>query len=96
MHEGANIADPYIVEHSSLGHVVITADIPLPAQLVANQVFVLDPRGEVYHDCYIGSRLASHGFLSATRGDGVELSSGVSLQPTRSYGIRLSIRPYPD
>jgi len=72
--DGANIADQYIVEHASVGDVVITADIPLAAQLVANQVFVLDPRGEVYDDRNVGSRLASRDFLDAARGAGMELS----------------------
>jgi uncharacterized protein YaiI (UPF0178 family) len=72
--DGANIADQYIVEHASVGDIVITADIPLAAQLVANQVFVLDPRGEVYDDRNVGSRLASRDFLEAARGAGMELS----------------------
>jgi uncharacterized protein YaiI (UPF0178 family) len=72
--DGANVADRYIVEHSQAGDVVITADIPLAADLVAKQVFVLDPRGEVYEDRNVGSRLASRDFLDAARGAGMELT----------------------
>jgi uncharacterized protein YaiI (UPF0178 family) len=54
--------------------VVLTADIPLAAQLVAKEVFVLDPRGEVYDDRNVGVRLAARDFLDAARGAGMELS----------------------
>jgi uncharacterized protein YaiI (UPF0178 family) len=72
--DGANVADQYIVEHSEAGDVVITADIPLAAQLVAKNVFALDPRGNVFDDSNIGSRLAARDFFDAARGAGMELS----------------------
>jgi uncharacterized protein YaiI (UPF0178 family) len=72
--DGANVADQYIVEHSLPGDVVITADIPLAAQLVEKNVFVLDPRGQVYEDRNIGSRLASRDWLDIARGAGMEIS----------------------
>lgn len=72
--DGANVADRYIVEHSESGDIAITADIPLAADLVAKQVYVLDPRGEVFDDRNVGSRLASRDLLDAARGAGMELS----------------------
>lgn len=72
--DGANVADQYIVEHSLPGDVAITADIPLAAQLVEKNVFVLDPRGQVYEDRNIGSRLASRDWLDIARGAGMEIS----------------------
>ena len=102
---GANIADQYIVEHAAVGDVVITADIPLAAQLVANQVFVLDPRGEVYDDRNVGARLASRDFLDAARGAGMELSGprpysqrdrtefASALDRTLTRAIKLRDRP---
>ena len=72
--DGANVADQYIVEHSNPGDVCITADVPLAAQLVAKQVFVLDPRGTIYDDRNIGSRLATRDFFDVARGAGMELS----------------------
>jgi len=72
--DGANVADQYIVEHAQPGDVVLTADIPLAAQLVAKEVFVLDPRGEVYDDRNVGARLAARDFLDAARGAGMEMS----------------------
>jgi uncharacterized protein YaiI (UPF0178 family) len=72
--DGANVADQYIVDHSESGDIAITADIPLAAQLVAKDVYVLDPRGEVFDDRNVGSKLASRDFLDAARGAGMELS----------------------
>ncbi len=39
---GANVADQYIVANSNAGDLVITADIPLAAQLVENHVYVIE------------------------------------------------------
>jgi uncharacterized protein YaiI (UPF0178 family) len=72
--DGANVADQYIAEKSDSGDVAITADIPLAAQLVEKGVFVLDPRGEVYDDRNIGSRLATRDWMDHARGAGMELS----------------------
>ncbi len=72
--DGANVADQYIVEHAVAGDIAITADVPLAAQLVAKDVFVLDPRGEVYEDRNIGSRLASRDWFDTARGAGMELA----------------------
>jgi uncharacterized protein len=72
--DGANVADQYIVDHSDEGDVVITADVPLAAQLVAKKVFALDPRGNVFDDSNIGSRLGARDFFDAARGAGMELS----------------------
>ncbi len=74
VHDGANVADQYIVEHASPGDVALTADIPLAALLVAKEVFVLDPRGEVFDDRNIGSRLASRDWCDAARAAGMEIS----------------------
>ena len=48
---GANAADRRIVELLQPGDLVITADIPLAADVVAQGASALDPRGQ--HDRYI-------------------------------------------
>ncbi len=73
--EGANIADRYIVTHSQPGDLVITADIPLAADLVAKQVVVVDPRGDEHTPDNIQSRLSLRDFLDGMRGAGT-LTSG--------------------
>lgn len=72
---GANIADRYIVMHSQPGDLVITADIPLAAELVAKQVVVVDPRGDEHTLDNIQSRLSMRDFLDGMRGAGT-LSGG--------------------
>lgn len=71
---GANVADKYIVDHVSRGDLVITADIPLAAQLVDKQVWVLDPRGLLLDDSNVRSRLAARDIMDAARGAGMEIS----------------------
>lgn len=68
--QGANVADQYIVVHSQGGDLVITADIPLAAQLVDKQVIVIDPRGDEYNDSNIAARLSMRDFLDELRGTG--------------------------
>lgn len=72
--EGANIADKYIVEHAQAGDIVVTADVPLAAQLVAKECFVIEPRGEEWNEGNISGRLAARDFLDAARGAGMEIS----------------------
>jgi len=69
--EGTNVADQHIVELVAPGDLVITADIPLAAQVVAKGGQALDPRGELYTDENIGERLASRNLLDGLRGEGL-------------------------
>ena len=69
--EGANVADQYIVLHSQPGDLVVTADIPLAAELVAKRVDVIDPRGEAYDSGNIASRLSMRDFMDQMRGAGM-------------------------
>lgn len=75
VHEGANIADRYIVKHSQAGDLVVTADIPLAADLVTKGVAVIDPRGDEHTEDNIKSRLSLRDFLDDMRGAGT-LSGG--------------------
>lgn len=69
---GHDVADRYIVEHAAVGDVVVTADIPLAAALVANHVAVIDPRGIEHTKETVGERLSIRDFADALRGAGVE------------------------
>jgi len=73
--EGANVADKYIVANCEPGDLVITADIPLAAELVGLDINVIDPRGEEYHADNIASRLSMRDFLDQMRGAG-EVTGG--------------------
>jgi len=67
---GMNVADRRIVELVAPGDLVITADIPLAADVVAQGAQTLDPRGELYTDSNIGERLAVRNLLDELRGGG--------------------------
>jgi uncharacterized protein len=68
--DGANVADRRIVELVTPGDLVITADIPLAADVVAHGGQALDPRGELYTDANVGARLAMRNLVDELRGSG--------------------------
>jgi len=65
-----NVADRRIVELVQPGDLVITADIPLAAQVVAKGAQALDPRGELYTEANVGERLAVRNLFDELRGGG--------------------------
>lgn len=67
---GMNVADRRIVELVQSGDLVITADIPLAAAVVAKGGQALDPRGELYTDANVGERLAVRNLFDELRGGG--------------------------
>lgn len=68
---GLNVADQRIVELVQPGDLVITADIPLAADVVAKNAQALNPRGTLYTDANIGAILASRDLMDDLRGEGV-------------------------
>lgn len=54
---GFDSADNYIVQHLNPHDLVITADIPLAAEVIAKQGQALNPRGEMYTANNIKQRL---------------------------------------
>lgn len=70
---GFDVADDYIVQRVKAGDLVITGDIPLAAELVEKQTFVLSPRGEEFSVNNIRERLSMRNMLEELRGSGVEI-----------------------
>ncbi len=68
---GFDVADDYIVEHCAAGDIVITADIPLAAQVVEKGALVLKPRGEVLDADNVRQRLAMRDFMDEMRAAGM-------------------------
>lgn len=68
---GFNMADTAIAEQVEAGDLVITADIPLAAQIIAQNAHALNPRGEFYSSDTIGERLAMRNFMTELRDGGV-------------------------
>jgi len=66
-----NAADRRIVELVSSGDLVITADVPLAADVVALGAHALNPRGELYTEANVGERIAVRNLLDELRGGGM-------------------------
>jgi len=69
---GPDVADAEIVRLMQRGDLVITADIPLAAQVIGKEGVALDPRGELYTEETIGARLSMRNFMQDLRDNGVE------------------------
>ena len=67
---GMNVADRRIVELTQPGDLVITADIPLAADVIAAGGEALNPRGELYTEANVGDRLAQRNLMDELRGSG--------------------------
>lgn len=67
---GFDIADDEIVQRCEAGDLVITADIPLAAEVIAKGAEVISPRGEVLSKANIGARLNMRDFMDTMRSSG--------------------------
>lgn len=76
---GFDVADNKIVLELEVGDLVITADIPLAAQVIAKGGHALNPRGEFYSVANIQERLAMRNFMEELRGSGVDISGPAAL-----------------
>jgi uncharacterized protein YaiI (UPF0178 family) len=69
---GFDVADNHIVQQCRPGDLVITADIPLAAEVVAKGCLALSPRGELYTRENIRQRLNMRDFLDTLRASGID------------------------
>ncbi|MGA7595532.1 MAG: YaiI/YqxD family protein [Gallionella sp.] len=69
---GFDVADNRIAELVEPGDLVITADIPLAADVIGRGGHALNPRGEFYTRDTIEEKLTMRNFMDALRGSGVE------------------------
>jgi uncharacterized protein YaiI (UPF0178 family) len=69
---GFDVADNHIVQQSKRGDLVITADIPLAAEVIEKDCLALNPRGELYTPENIRQRLNMRDFMDTMRGSGLE------------------------
>ena len=68
---GFDVADNHIARRAQAGDLVITADIPLAAEVVARGCLALNPRGERYDADNIRQRLNMRDFMDSLRSSGV-------------------------
>ncbi|VEA38677.1 putative YaiI/YqxD family protein [Salmonella enterica subsp. enterica] len=69
---GFDVADNEIVRQCEAGDLVITADIPLAAEVLEKGAAALNPRGERYSDATIRERLTMRDFMDTLRASGVQ------------------------
>ncbi len=69
---GFDEADRRIAEEAAAGDIVITADVPLAALVIAKGAVVLEPRGDRLDASNIGERVAMRDFLDTLRSGGVD------------------------
>jgi uncharacterized protein YaiI (UPF0178 family) len=88
---GFDVADNRIVQELTVGDLVITADIPLAAQVIENHGHALNPRGEFYSKENIQERLTMRNFMEELRASGVETSgpSAFSSADRKAFAAQL-------
>ena len=88
---GADVADQEIVKRLSAGDLVITADIPLAAQVVEKGGHALNPRGELYSAENIGGRLDMRDFMDDLRSSGIDTGGppALSQRDRQSFANKL-------
>ncbi len=72
---GDDVADKFIVDHVLAFDLVVTADIPLAAQIVEKNAIAINPRGEIYTEENIGEILSMRNFMKELR-DGGSVTGG--------------------
>ncbi len=67
---GFDVADQEIVKLTQAGDLVVTADIPLAAEVLAKGGWALNPRGELYSEQTIRGLLTMRDFMDTMRASG--------------------------
>jgi len=76
---GFDVADKTIVQALSAGDLVITADIPLAAEVIQNKAHALNPRGTFYAQENIQEHLSRRNIAQDLRASGVETTGPSTL-----------------
>jgi len=76
---GFDAADSEIVKRLQPGDLVITADIPLAAEIIAKQAQALSPRGELFTRDNIQARLSMRDLMESLRSSGVDTGGHAPL-----------------
>lgn len=76
---GFDVADNEIVQRCEPGDLVITADIPLAAEVLEKGAAALNPRGERYSPATIRQKLTMRDFMDTLRASGVQTGGPAAL-----------------
>ncbi|NCF11304.1 MAG: YaiI/YqxD family protein [Gammaproteobacteria bacterium] len=88
---GFDVADNEIVRRVQAGDLVITADIPLAAEVIDKGALALNPRGELYTANNVRARLNMRDFMETMRSSGVVHDGPPALSNTdrKAFADRL-------
>lgn len=78
---GFDVADNEIVRRCQPSDLVITADIPLAAEVIEKGAAALNPRGERYSPATIRERLTMRDFMDTLRSSGVQTGGPAAMSP---------------
>ena len=76
---GFDVTDNEIVKKLDAGDLVITADIPLAAEVLERGGHALNPRGELYTTDNIKARLSMRDFMDTLRASGINTGGPSAL-----------------
>lgn len=76
---GFDVTDRRIAQEVASGDVVVTADVPLAALVIAKGAVVIEPRGELLDKANIQERLTMRNFMEGLRNSGVETGGPAAL-----------------
>ena len=79
---GFDVADARILAGIGAGDLVVTADVPLAAQVVAAKAFALNPRGTLYTPDNVQDHLARRNFMDSLRSSGERTRGPAALDRT--------------
>lgn len=80
--KGFDVADNEIARRVQPGDLVITADIPLAAEVVESGAAALNPRGERYTPENVRQRLNMRDFMDTMRSSGIQTGGPPPLSKT--------------
>lgn len=88
---GFDAADHEIATRVAPGDLVVTADIPLAAEVIEAGAQALNPRGELYTAQSIGERLNMRDFMETLRASGVDTGGtpALSQRDRQAFANRL-------
>lgn len=88
---GFDVADSEIVARLEPGDLVVTADIPLAADVIEKGAHALNPRGELYTTENIRARLNMRDFMDTLRASGVNTGGppAISTRDRQEFGNSL-------
>ena len=79
---GFDVADARILSGLTAGDLVVTADVPLAAQVVGAKAFALNPRGTFYTPNNVQDHLARRDFMESLRSSGEQTRGPPALNRT--------------